>query len=118
MSVPRLVAFIALCAALPAMADSWVVCDYDVESVRIGANPPELTVRVRRGHARNGAECPAGSGERSFVPETADYQSNLPRKQWPKPGQPALLRYRHLDGICKPDRPCRIIHQSILPAAR
>ena len=119
MSLARTAAFIALFfAALPALAGSWAVCDYDVEGVRIGGDPRQLTVRVLRGHARNGAECPAASGERAFVPETADYQSTLPRAQWPKPGQPARLRYRHLDGICKPDRPCRIVHQSILPAAR
>lgn len=111
-------AFMVLFAALPAMANSWVVCDYDVEGVRIGGDPRQLTVRVLRGHPRNGAECPAATGEKSFVPETANYQNNLPRALWPKSGQRALLRYRHLDGLCKPDRPCRIVHHSILPAAR
>lgn len=114
MRLSRAVAWIALAAAAPAMADSWVVCDYDVEGVRIAGSPRELTVRVLRGFPRNGADCPAASGDMTFTPETANYQNNLPRAQWPKPGQRALLRYRHLDGICKPDRPCRIVHRSIL----
>lgn len=114
MILPRAFAFLAVLVAAPAMAGSWVVCDYDVEGVRIGGDPRQLTVRVLRGQPRNGAECPAPSGEMTFVPETPDYQSTLPRAQWPKAGRKAVLRYRHLDGICKPDRPCRIVHRSIL----
>lgn len=109
--------FAALLSAAPARAGDWVVCDYDVQSLRIGGAPRELTVRLLKGRPRNLAECPPATGELSFTPETPDYQSTLPRAQWPKPGRQALLRYRHLDGVCKDAGPCRIRHFSILPAS-
>ena len=115
--MPRVVCAAAtalLIMAIPAHAADWVVCDYDVESIRIDRLKHELTVRLLRGHSKRPVECPEPSGEMTFVPETADYQNELPRKQWPAPGQRTLLRYRYLDGICKSNEPCRIRHHSII----
>ncbi|WP_056665499.1 hypothetical protein [Rhizobacter sp. Root1221] len=111
---------IAACVALasPAQArTSWTVCQYDVEAVRIERAPaPALTVRVLRPRGPLPADCPAATGEMTFRPDSEDYQSELPRRQWPRPGQRALLKYRHLDAICKESGPCRIKRYSLLPA--
>lgn len=113
---------IAACIALvsPAQArTSWTVCLYDVEAIRIERVPaPALTVRLLGPGGPLPADCPAASGEMTFRPGSADYQSKseLPRRQWPRPGQRALLKYRYLDGICKESGPCRIKHHSLLPA--
>ena len=112
----------ALCAAaaallimaFPAHATDWVVCDYNVETIRNDRLKHELTVRLLQDRSKRPAGCPEPSGEMTFVPETADYQKELPRKQWPAPGQRTLLRYRYLDGICKSNEPCRIQHHSII----
>lgn len=111
---------IVACIALvsPAQArTSWTVCHYDVEAIRIERAPaPTLTVRLLRPGGPLPADCPAASGEMTFRPASEDYQSELPRRQWPWPGQRALLKYRYLDGICKASGPCRIKRHSVLPA--
>ena len=99
----------------PASADAWVVCDFDVQAVRIDSAERTLHVTLLNGRPGNADECPTAPGQMSFTPETADYQSELPRKHWPHAGQRALLRYRHLDAICKSRGPCRIQHYSVIP---
>ena len=110
------VALAAGCLALPPTAQartSWTICDYEVQAVRLDTL---LTVRLVRPHGALPADCPAAAGEKTFTPETLDYQQTLPRRQWPRPGHRALLRYRYLDGFCKDRGPCRIKHHSLLPA--
>ena len=117
MQILRGVATVLLIAmASPALAGNWVVCEYDVKAVNINSSKRELQVKILKGRHANVAECPAVVGEMSFTPETVDYQSELPRKYWPRVGQRARLRYRHLDGYCKNTGPCRIKHYSIMPA--
>jgi hypothetical protein len=65
-------------------------------------------------------DCPAKGATLVFAPETADYQSMIPHKNWPKPGATINMRYQYLDGMCKGDlgpasaHPCRIKHYPVL----
>ncbi|MCP1641611.1 hypothetical protein J2T41_001207 [Pseudomonas citronellolis] len=102
--------------ALPsAQAANWQVCRLEVEISGIRTQPyPGLRARVLQTRAQPAnAECPPPGQLIEFEPESPDYQSMVPRKQWPKPGQRIRMRYQYLDGTCKNDgnpKPCRIRH--------
>ena len=96
----------------PALAGSWEICDLKVEVRDKQTSRQELQTRVIESKAKGQAECPQAGTALSFRPETADYQNELPRRQWPKPGTTAAVRYRYLDGECKDRGPCRIEHYS------
>lgn len=106
---------LSLGAVQTAHAGDWQVCQMEVEI--IGAL--KLPVRGLEGRVESvkpraaGADCPNRGALIAFEPESADWQSTIPRKHWPAPGQRVWMRYQYLDGICKGDgnsRPCRIEH--------
>ncbi|MDR2299610.1 MAG: hypothetical protein LBE30_14865 [Comamonas sp.] len=101
-----------LTASAPALAGSWEICDLKVEVRDKQTDRHRLQARVIESQAKGQAECPQAGTALSFRPETADYQSELPRRQWPKPGTTVAVRYRYLDGECKDRGPCRIQHYS------
>ena len=101
-----------LVGSAPALAANWEICDLKVEVRDKQTSRQELQTRVIESQAKGQAECPQAGTALSFRPETADYQSELPRRQWPKPGTTATVRYRYLDGQCKDRGPCRIQHYS------
>lgn len=106
-------AAILLCATgAPAMASNWEICDLKVEVRDKQTGRSQLQARVIESRAKGQAECPQAGTVLSFRPETTDYQSELPRRQWPKPGTTVKVRYRYLDGECKDRGPCRIEHYS------
>ena len=108
--------FIAMLGGLSqgVQAAEWKICDLQVQLRDKQSNLAELQTRVIDSRTANGAECPQPGTALSFAPETEDYQSMLPRRQWPKPGQTVALRFRYLDGECKDRGPCRIKHYSLL----
>ena len=115
----RLIKALQLCAVLApmlmgasAMAGSWEICDLKVQIRDKQSSRAQLQARVIEAQAQGQAECPQPGSALSFRPETADYQSELPRRQWPGPGKTVTVRYRYLDGICKDRGPCRIEHFS------
>ncbi len=96
-------------------ASSWQVCKLEVEIIARGKQPyPELQGRVASVKADPAdAQCPKTGTVITFEPESADWQSMIPRKLWPASGQWVRMRYQYLDGICKGDgnsHPCRIEH--------
>lgn len=114
-----LIKALQLCAVLgpmlmvsSAMAGNWEICDLKVQVRDKQSSRAQLQTRVIEAQAQGQAECPQPGSALSFRPETADYQSELPRRQWPKPGKTVTVRYRYLDGICKNRGPCRIEHFS------
>lgn len=107
-----MLAALLICAALPVRAAQWQICDLEVEVRDKQSSRRELQVRVLETRAQAQAECPQPGTALSFRPETQDYQSELPRRQWPKPGSKVKLRFRYLDGYCKDRGPCRISHYS------
>lgn len=100
------------CACAPALAGQWDICELKVAVRERQSGLHELQTRVMEARAQGQAECPQPGTALSFRPETADYQSELPRRQWPKAGQTVTVRYRYLDGQCKDRGPCRIAHYS------
>lgn len=105
-------AAVALAVAGQASAVSWEICDLKVEVRDKQSSRLQLQTRVLEAKAQGQAECPQPGTALSFRPETTDYQSELPRRQWPSPGTTAAVRYRYLDGQCKDRGPCRIEHYS------
>ncbi|WP_434563831.1 hypothetical protein [Pseudomonas sp. Z4-20] len=113
----RTMPFVLTLAALgaPVQAATWQICDLELKVTEVVKRPtPELQVQVLKARpASPGVECPEEGAVLGFVPETADYQATLPRRQWPAKGQTVRIKYRYLDGICKGDGndyPCRIEH--------
>lgn len=102
----------ATCAALPAKAANWEICTLKVEVREKQSGNHALQTRVIEAVPTGQAECPQTGTALSFRPETADYQSELPRGKWPKAGRTVTVRYRYLDGECKDRGPCRIEHYS------
>ncbi|MCJ1886911.1 hypothetical protein LNN38_18775 [Pseudomonas sp. LA21] len=103
--------FIAPCA----QAANWQVCRMEVEITGTVTQPhPALKGRVESVKAQAAStECPIRGEVIAFAPESADYQSMIARRHWPKPGQRVWMRYQYLDGECKNDgnpKPCRIQH--------
>ena len=99
-------------ASAPALAANWALCDLQVQVREKQTSRNELQTRVLDSQAQGLAECPQAGTALSFRPETADYQGELPRRQWPQPGTTVMVRYRYLDGQCKDRGPCRIQHYS------
>lgn len=95
-----------------ALAGSWEICDLTVQVRDKQTSRAQLQTRVVDARPQGQAECPQPGSALSFRPETPDYQSELPRRQWPKSGKTVVVRYRYLDGICKERGPCRIEHYS------
>jgi len=103
--------FVAPCAH----AANWQICRMEVEITETVTQPyPGLKGRIESVQAQaTSAECPIRGEVIAFEPESADYQSMIPRKRWPKPGERVRMRYQYLDGQCKNDgntKPCRIQH--------
>lgn len=101
-----------------AQADTWQQCFLDLRIAQVIKQPyPELQAEVLKVTPKPAtAECPAVGELITFVPETADYQSPLVRRHWPKKGQPMKIRYQYLDGMCKGDGndyACRIKHYPV-----
>lgn len=112
-----LLAMLLAAATAPAMAGQWKVCDLGVKVRDKQTSSKQLQTRVVGTQAQGEAECPQPGAALSFRPETPDYQAEVPRRQWPKPGQTVKVRYRYLDGECKDRGACRIQHYSLEPAA-
>ncbi|SEK44231.1 hypothetical protein SAMN05428989_0127 [Pseudoxanthomonas sp. GM95] len=99
-------------------AATWQICRLHVQIQAIREQPtPMLKARVLQVNAGPAVtECPAVGQVIDFIPESADYQSTLPRNRWPKPGQQVRMRYQYLDGTCKNDgdpKACRIRHYPV-----
>ena len=92
----------------------WTVCDYTVQTTRASVAEHTITATIVAHRQANPAACPGVGEAMTFTPETAGYQSHLPRKRWPVLGQRVHLRYRFLDGECKASGPCRIEHHSVM----
>jgi hypothetical protein len=106
-------AFSVLCQ--PAHASTWQICSLALRITDVVKQPfAQLQARVLKvTPASATVECPEVGATLTFTPETPDYQSPLPRKQWPTKGQSVQINYRYLDGICKGDGhdyACRIKH--------
>lgn len=104
-----------LWVAPAAHAGNWQVCQLEVEITETLKLPvPGLKGRVVSVKPLpSSTQCPGKNSLIAFQPESADWQSMIPRKHWPTPGQRVWMRYQYLDGICKGDgnsRPCRIEH--------
>ena len=107
-------AALTACAAFAQAAD-WQICDLKVQVREKQSGGRALQTRVLEAKASGDAACPQPGTALSFRPETADYQSELPRRQWPSPGAAVTERYRYLDGQCKNRGACRIEHYSPMP---
>lgn len=123
-SMPRRPALSCLFALLAmavgsANASTWQTCHLDV---RIAPHQARmLAARLLKVRSKPGVTCPAPGETIVFAPESADYQTMLPRKAWPATGSTVRMRYLYLDGTCKNDgdpKPCRIEHYPLdTPAA-
>lgn len=107
-------AALTACAAAAQAAD-WQICDLKVQVREKQSGGRALQTRVLEAKASGDAECPQPGTALSFRPETVDYQSELPRRQWPSPGAAVTVRFRYLDGQCKNRGACRIEHYSPMP---
>ncbi|QXZ10101.1 hypothetical protein KUF54_02210 [Comamonas sp. Y33R10-2] len=105
-------AAVMLAAGGPALAGDWQICDLKVQVLEKQSGGGQLQALVLAARSKGQAECPQPGAALSFRPETADYQSELPRRKWPKAGSTVTVRYRYLDGECKSRGPCRIEHYS------
>lgn len=107
--------FPVLVMCQPVQASKWEICRMALRVTEVLTRPyPTLQAQVVKvSQASATAECPEEGATLTFTPETADYQSTLPRRQWPKKGQLMHVDYRYLDGTCKGDghsHACRIQH--------
>ena len=112
----KLTALFLFAFPLLSLAGQWEICDYTVQIE--SSAPSGVRTTVKETAPKNPALCEKVGAALNFEPESADYQSVLPRKRWPKVGTAATLRYRQLVGFCKNDgntQPCTIKHYSILP---
>ncbi|MFS2155879.1 hypothetical protein ACCD10_00820 [Pseudomonas sp. Pseusp122] len=102
-----------------AQAATWQICRMDLRITDVLKQPSaQLQAQVLKVSPQPAtAECPEQNTTITFVPETPNYQTMLPRRQWPAKGQSVRVEYRYLDGICKGDgheHPCRIKHYSLV----
>jgi len=105
--------FFMLCQ--PVQASAWEICRMELRITNVLKHPyPQLQAQILKvSHTSVTAECPEAGAIISFKPETTDYQSELPRRQWPEKGQTVHVNYRYLDGVCMGDGHdygCRIKH--------
>lgn len=102
-----------------ATGHNWQICDLTVKVLKVNDRQRTLRVAVQRLEHRSArAQCPAPGAVMEFMPETMDYQKELPRPLWPRLGEAAALQYRYLDGICHNDGhdgPCRVKHYAMMP---
>ena len=77
---PLIAAALTACAAAAQAAD-WQICDLKVQVREKQSGGRALQTRVLEAKASGDAECPQPGTALSFRPETADYQSELPRRQ-------------------------------------
>lgn len=96
------------------MAATWEICDLQLKILKPKPNEHLLFTEVISVENKRNAECPKAGDSFNFRPESADYQSMIPRRDWPKVNQLVSVRYRYLDGICKTAGPCRIKHYSLM----
>lgn len=99
----------------PVQAASWQICSMELRVTDVLKHPyPKLQAQILKvSPTSTTAECPEEGASLTFIPETTDYQSQIPRREWPKKGQSVRVNYRYLDGICKGDghsHACRIEH--------
>lgn len=106
------VVWMGCCAGSQALAANWEICDLQLQVNRTQPSRAVLHTQVLKAQPQGHAECPQPGESLKFRPETADYQSELPRRLWPQPSQKVMVRYRYLDGFCKERGACRIQHYS------
>ena len=105
--------------AQAAQANTWQKCDMRVKITAhlVTVDTRIIEARVVTVASKPDVQCPKQGEVIRFRPESADYQSELARKRWPKVGRIVRMRYQYLDGICKNDgneKPCRIEHHPML----
>lgn len=110
---------LAMCAQTAQMASAnvWQICEMQVKVTEVLKVERQLRAEVLQVKSKLGVECPQKGEMIQFTPETADYQSELARRHWPKVGQKVRMRYQYLDGICKGDGndyPCTIKHYPMM----
>lgn len=116
MNFPIIAVPVVLLALLgTAHADDWQVCRLEVTIIETVKTPyPALKGQVKSVTPKPAdTECPQRGETIQFKPESPDWQREVPRKKWPKPGQLVKMRYQYLDGTCMGDgndHPCRIKH--------
>jgi len=103
----------------PVQASTWQICHMELRIVEVLKQPyPQLQAQIVKVRPKSSSvECPVQGSLLTFTPETPDYQTTLPRRQWPRKGQSLQVDYRYLDGICKGDgnsHPCRIKHYPVV----
>lgn len=103
----------------PVQASVWQICSMELRITNVLKRPyPQLQAQILKViPASPTVECPKEGSTLTFTPETTNYQSELPRRQWPNKGQSVHVNYRYLDGICKGDGNnygCRIKHYPIV----
>lgn len=103
----------------PVQAATWQICRMELRILDVLKQPyPQLQARIEKvSPASPTVECPKAGTTITFTPETPDYQSTLPRRQWPKKGQSVQVNYQYLDGMCKGDGnsyACRIKHYPLV----
>ncbi|MGL4768556.1 MAG: hypothetical protein ACRCV6_10845 [Formosimonas sp.] len=102
---------LVLCAG-SAHAGAWQKCDLTVRV--LDEKWGQLHAEVLAVKAKPQVICPAVADFIAFTPETADYQSVLPRRYWPTIGQKWRVRYQYLDGFCYSGKACTIKHYPVL----
>ncbi|RON57768.1 hypothetical protein [Pseudomonas frederiksbergensis] len=115
MNIRVLLVLTLLVVCIPVHASTWQICALELRITEVVKRPStQLQAQVLKvSPASTTAECPEVGTTLTFAPETTDYQTTLPRRQWPIKGQSVRMDYRYLDGICKGDGndyPCRIKH--------
>lgn len=100
---------------LQAHANAWQVCKLTVNINHINQAEQKIEATVINVAHKPQVECPAQGETITFTPESADYQSTLAKKHWPKVGRLVKMRYQYLDGECKDRGPCRIKHYPMMP---
>lgn len=107
----RLLLLLILTSLQPlAQAHTWQVCKLTVKINHIVKTEQKIEATVIQVTHKSQVECPAQGETITFSPESADYQTMLPKKNWPKSGQVVAMRYQYIDGECKDSGPCRIAH--------
>ena len=103
-----LIMIVMMFLSFHAYAGVWQKCDLTIQIVD---RTDEIYAEVLAIRAKPHVECPTKGSFITFAPDSHDWQSKLPKKQWPQIGQHWTVRYQYLDGACKldgNDGPCRI----------
>lgn len=103
LAIGAAVVLACLWSAPMAQAAAWQVCRLDL-TIQSAADKSQVQAKVERvSPSADATDCPKTGEIIRFTPETADYQSLLPRKTWPKVGSKQRWRYIYLHGFCKND---------------